>query len=83
VRILTQVDAPTIFRIAGFDTKKSQWISGLNNIFYMVSSGIFYMLRNMLMMWSSQRSSVCLHWTALADAGHSTGVLSDRELPCF
>ncbi|KMU74458.1 sugar transport protein 2 [Coccidioides immitis RMSCC 3703] len=27
--------APTIFRIAGFDAMKSQWISGLNNIFYM------------------------------------------------
>lgn len=30
--------APTIFRIAGFDTQKSQWISGLNNIFYMFST---------------------------------------------
>ncbi|GME44300.1 Ribosomal protein S6 [Neofusicoccum parvum] len=30
--------APTIFRIAGFDAKKSQWISGLNNIFYMFST---------------------------------------------
>lgn len=30
------VDAPTIFRLAGFDAHKSQWISGLNNIFYMV-----------------------------------------------
>jgi len=32
-----EIDAPTIFRIAGFDTQKSQWISGLNNIFYAVS----------------------------------------------
>ncbi|GKU07510.1 mfs monosaccharide protein [Fusarium langsethiae] len=32
------VYAPTIFRIAGFDTKKSQWISGLNNIFYMFAT---------------------------------------------
>ncbi|TVY68688.1 Sugar transporter STL1, partial [Lachnellula suecica] len=32
------VYAPTIFRIAGFDTEKSQWISGLNNIFYMFST---------------------------------------------
>jgi len=31
-------DAPTIFRIAGFDTQKSQWISGLNNIFYMFAT---------------------------------------------
>ncbi|OTA76658.1 hypothetical protein M434DRAFT_38815 [Hypoxylon sp. CO27-5] len=30
--------APTIFRIAGFDTFKSQWISGLNNIFYMFAT---------------------------------------------
>ncbi|KAI2642492.1 general substrate transporter [Xylaria nigripes] len=28
------VYAPTIFRIAGFDTVKSQWVSGLNNVFY-------------------------------------------------
>jgi hypothetical protein len=33
---LMKADAPTIFRIAGFNTEKSQWISGLNNIFYMV-----------------------------------------------
>jgi sugar porter (SP) family MFS transporter len=32
------VYAPTIFRIAGFDTDKSQWISGLNNIFYMFAT---------------------------------------------
>ncbi|KAI0480898.1 general substrate transporter [Xylariaceae sp. FL0804] len=32
------VYAPTIFRIAGFDTVKSQWISGLNNIFYMFAT---------------------------------------------
>lgn len=32
------VYAPTIFRIAGFDTNKSQWISGLNNIFYMFAT---------------------------------------------
>ncbi|KAI1766064.1 general substrate transporter [Hypoxylon sp. FL1150] len=32
------VYAPTIFRIAGFDTYKSQWISGLNNIFYMFAT---------------------------------------------
>jgi hypothetical protein len=29
-------DAPTIFSIAGYNAEKSQWISGLNNIFYMV-----------------------------------------------
>lgn len=25
-------DAPTIFRLAGFSTEKSQWFSGVNNI---------------------------------------------------
>ncbi|KAL1634864.1 hypothetical protein SLS58_010493 [Diplodia intermedia] len=32
------VYAPTIFRIAGFDGAKSQWISGLNNVFYMFAT---------------------------------------------
>ncbi|KAL2060873.1 hypothetical protein VTL71DRAFT_8925 [Oculimacula yallundae] len=32
------VYAPTIFRMAGFAAEKSQWISGLNNIFYMFST---------------------------------------------
>ncbi|WWC89808.1 uncharacterized protein L201_004734 [Kwoniella dendrophila CBS 6074] len=30
--------APTIFRLAGFSADKSQWISGLNNIFYLFST---------------------------------------------
>lgn len=36
VQTLTSVVA--IFRIAGFAAQKSQWISGLNNIFYMFST---------------------------------------------
>ncbi|CAM1503498.1 Fc.00g010890.m01.CDS01 [Cosmosporella sp. VM-42] len=32
------VYAPTIFRTAGFSSEKSQWISGLNNIFYMFAT---------------------------------------------
>ncbi|KAI0399892.1 general substrate transporter [Xylaria palmicola] len=32
------VYAPTIFRVAGFGAEKSQWISGLNNIFYMLAT---------------------------------------------
>ncbi|EAU33467.1 conserved hypothetical protein [Aspergillus terreus NIH2624] len=32
------VYAPTIFSIAGFDSTKSQWISGLNNVFYMFAT---------------------------------------------
>lgn len=36
-RLMYALDAPTIFSIAGFDSMKSQWISGLNNVFYMAS----------------------------------------------
>ncbi|QKX54730.1 uncharacterized protein TRUGW13939_01819 [Talaromyces rugulosus] len=32
------VYAPTIFSIAGFNAEKSQWISGLNNVFYMFAT---------------------------------------------
>lgn len=32
------VYAPTIFGIAGYDSTKSAWISGLNNIFYMFAT---------------------------------------------
>ncbi|GCB17610.1 sugar transporter STL1 [Aspergillus awamori] len=32
------VYAPTIFSIAGFDSMKSQWLSGLNNVFYMFAT---------------------------------------------
>lgn len=32
------VYAPTIFSIAGYDSTKSAWISGLNNIFYMFAT---------------------------------------------
>ena len=34
------LDAPTIFRIAGFNSQQSQWIKGLN-IFYMFSTLIY------------------------------------------
>jgi hypothetical protein len=34
-------DAPAISRIAGFNSQKSQWINGLNNIFYMFSTLIY------------------------------------------
>ncbi|KAF2767586.1 general substrate transporter [Teratosphaeria nubilosa] len=32
------VYAPTIFRIAGFSDEKANWISGLNNVFYMFAT---------------------------------------------
>jgi hypothetical protein len=34
--LMQYIDAPTIFRLSGFNSDKAQWISGLNNIFYMV-----------------------------------------------
>lgn len=35
---MVYADAPTIFSIAGYDAHKSDWISGLNNIFYMFAT---------------------------------------------
>lgn len=34
---------PEIFRQAGYTTRKSAWLSGLNNVFYMISTGINYL----------------------------------------
>lgn len=35
---MTAADQPTIYRIAGFNSNKSQWFSGLNTIIYMFST---------------------------------------------
>lgn len=43
------IDAPTIFSIAGYNAEKSQWISGLNNIFYMVCEIFATETRNRLL----------------------------------
>lgn len=78
------VYAPTIFSIAGFASEKSQWISGLNNIFYMVCfTSIRARRRANFPGGSSQLLSASSLWTASAVDGLSTGVPSSRALPCF
>lgn len=76
------VYAPTIFSIAGFDSMKSQWISGLNNIFYMVSrparvSGLGVNSSSSLPHWSA-----CLRSTASAADGLCTGDRLSKASPC-
>jgi len=56
---LTEIDAPTIFRIAGFNTEKSQWISGLNNIFYMVIPHLHLLNTSLTVL--VLHSHMCLH----------------------
>ncbi|KAH9203716.1 hypothetical protein DL95DRAFT_430593 [Leptodontidium sp. 2 PMI_412] len=54
------VYALTIFRMAGFDTGKSQWISGLNNIFYMFSTLVcIFTLDRIGRRWTLYWGSVC------------------------
>ncbi|EED18576.1 MFS monosaccharide transporter, putative [Talaromyces stipitatus ATCC 10500] len=56
------VYAPTIFSIAGYSAQKSQWISGLNNIFYMFSTLIcVFTLDRIGRRWT-------LYWGAVAQA---------------
>ncbi|KAG7527487.1 hypothetical protein FFLO_06884 [Filobasidium floriforme] len=50
--------APTIFRLAGFSTEKSQWFSGVNNIIYMFATLICVFTldrigRRMTLFWGS------------------------------
>ncbi|PCG96121.1 Major facilitator superfamily domain, general substrate transporter [Penicillium occitanis (nom. inval.)] len=56
------VYAPTIFSIAGYNAEKSQWISGLNNIFYMFSTLIcVFTLDRIGRRWT-------LYWGSIAQA---------------
>jgi hypothetical protein len=63
------VYAPTIFSIAGFDSMKSQWISGLNNIFYMVCRPMFPWLDKTNSVFPVRHAHLCVHfgsyWTTL------------------
>jgi hypothetical protein len=81
---LTRSDAPTIFRIAGFDTQKSQWISGLNNIFYMVYPALLSYVRIAMLTTScsSLPSFACLLSTVAVGDGRYTGAPSAKELQC-
>lgn len=53
----------TIFRIAGFNSDKAQWISGLNTITYMVSLANLLLRCKSNNRFSSQLLSVSLRWT--------------------
>lgn len=78
------VYAPTIFSIAGFDSTKSQWISGLNNVFYMVC--IFYpqlyFIASLTAVFSLLHSFVSLHWIASVVVGRYTGAPWSRVSRC-
>jgi hypothetical protein len=71
------VYAPTIFSIAGFDSRKSQWISGLNNVFYMVWLSVAHVFHYIPanISFSLLPSSVFSLWIASVAAGRYTGAL--------
>lgn len=67
---------PEIFTIAGIGAKDRQWVSGLNNITYMVSgTAIILSSIDTDRLSSSLRSSASSRWTGLDVVGHCTGVL--------
>jgi hypothetical protein len=73
------VYAPTIFRIAGISNADSQWISGVNDITYMVSLGSNVLGSTFLLTaCSSPPSSASLPWTESDVAGHYTGALLSK-----
>ncbi|CZT20281.1 related to sugar transport protein STP1 [Ramularia collo-cygni] len=74
------VYAPTIFRIAGFSTEKSQWISGLNNIFYMFSTLIcVFTLDRIGRRWTLYWGSVGMGIAMFLAGGMSRGGQNARE----
>lgn len=78
---LTRLDAPTIFSIAGFDSMKSQWISGLNNVFYMVGQPE-HRYNDMTDRNSLRPLSVSLRSIGLVVGGLCTGDPLRRVSPC-
>lgn len=70
---------PEIFTIAGISSKDRQWVSGLNNITYMVSLPNILLLSSANQSWSSLLSSVSSPWTALVAVGLFTGAPSGKE----
>lgn len=80
--LVIRSDAPTIFRLAGFNANKSQWISGLNNIFYMVSQLSNDVETILTPTLSSPPSSVSLPSTASVVVGRSTGVQCCKASLC-
>jgi hypothetical protein len=74
------VYAPTIFRIAGISNADSQWISGLNDITYMVSVG-FHILGStlQLILYSLPHSSASSPWIGSDAVGRYTGAPLFKE----
>ncbi|KAF7193258.1 Sugar transporter STL1 [Pseudocercospora fuligena] len=71
--------APTIFRIAGFSSEKSQWISGLNNIFYMFSTLIcVFTLDRIGRRWTLYWGSVGMGIAMFLAGGMSRGGIDAR-----
>ncbi|KAK4494761.1 hypothetical protein PRZ48_014117 [Zasmidium cellare] len=71
--------APTIFRIAGFSSEKSQWISGLNNIFYMFSTLIcVFTLDRIGRRWTLYWGSVGMGIAMFLAGGMARGGLNAR-----
>lgn len=71
---------PTIFQIAGFGADKTQWVAGLNNIFYMFSTLICVFTidrigRRMTLYWGS----VCQAIAMVLVGGLSRGGLNARH----
>lgn len=74
------VYAPTIFRIAGFSTEKSQWISGLNNVFYMFSTLIcVFTLDRIGRRWTLYWGSVGMGLAMFLAGGMSRGGQNARD----
>ncbi|EAW11574.1 putative MFS monosaccharide transporter [Aspergillus clavatus NRRL 1] len=74
------VYAPTIFSIAGFDSMKSQWISGLNNIFYMFATLIcVFTLDRIGRRWTLYWGSVAQGIAMFLAGGFSRLAINARE----
>lgn len=71
-----------MYALAGFGPQKAQWISGLNNIFYMVSPAPPSAIHTSNMTSSSQLSSASSQLTALDVASLYIGVPLSKALPC-
>ncbi|EPS26765.1 hypothetical protein POX_g08936 [Penicillium oxalicum] len=74
------VYAPTIFSIAGFDSTKSQWISGLNNIFYMFATLVcVFTLDRIGRRWTLYWGSVVQGISMFLAGGFSRLAINARE----
>ncbi|KAI5363061.1 Putative major facilitator, sugar transporter, major facilitator superfamily [Septoria linicola] len=73
--------APTIFRLAGFSSEKAQWISGLNNIFYMFSTLVcVFTLDRIGRRWTLYWGSVGMGIAMFLAGGMSRGGINARAV---